>query len=464
MGIVCYLMLYLSYDRNRAIILDAPANDPACVLGNALAAHFLCSKDLPKASSLFVSAATVLKNATSYEKAVYEAIILLVGDGRDEKEALSRHFESTLKDDASHVLCTANNDTLMSNYLHVSIKGDLSTREAFPITDSLGLPHPTAPENETTINGVALEEHYRTKGKISIFIPEGLNRPVGEHHSKLSREAGIIIRNFTPMQVERWDQISDADKEILLKKLMVKIDLSIEESHVKECVMHTMSKRFSDFRSKAYVHYKKLGGRMLARKKPYKELMERPDVWIWLCNFFESETFKKKSESNSRNRSMLKFVHRMGTKSLVAHLYEKKLSRIELYKEEFTDKEKKWVSEDCRAKYDKMLEIRQKIIDEGGIVDETIICAKVLGETSSYIRGLGYGPKPMKTSKFVRSNASSEREVELEASLKIIQEKYEEQSKIIKCQQKTIDWLKMVAEKMGMQPPNDDGKFLEQAQ
>ncbi|KAL0921175.1 hypothetical protein M5K25_008222 [Dendrobium thyrsiflorum] len=305
----------------------------------------------------------------------------------------SNNVQSTLKDDASHVLCTANN-------------GDLSTGEASPITDSLGLPPPTAPENETTINvsttnkkrgpnrGVALEEHYRTKGKISIFIPEGLNRPVGEHHSKLSREAGIIIRNFAPMQVERWDKISDIDKEILLKKLMmfgtsqsyehVKIDLSIEESHVKECVMHTMSKRFSDFRSKAYVHYKKLGGGMLARKKPYKELMERPDDWIWLCNFFESETFKKKSESNSRNRSMLKFVHRMGTKSLVAHLYEQKLSRIKLYKEEFTDKEKKWVSEDCRAKY----------------------------------------------------------------------------SKIIKCQQKTIDWLKMVAEKMGMQPPNDDGANL----
>ncbi|XP_020674280.1 uncharacterized protein LOC110093664 [Dendrobium catenatum] len=164
---------------------------------------------------------------------------------------------------------------------------------------------------------------------------------------------------------------------------MVKINLSIEESHVKDCVMHTMSKRFSDFHSKAYVHYKKHGGGMLARQKPYKELIERPDDWIWLCNFFDSETFKKKSESNCRNRSMLKVIHRIGTKSLVAHLYDQKLSRIELYKEEFTDKEKKWVSEDCQAKYDKMMEIREKIIDDGGIVDETIICAEVLGETSS---------------------------------------------------------------------------------
>ncbi|KAI0528845.1 hypothetical protein KFK09_001388 [Dendrobium nobile] len=102
--------------------------------------------------------------------------------------------------------------------------------------------------------------------------------------------------------------------------------------------------------------------------------------------------------------------------------------RIELYKEEFTDKENKWVSEDCE---DKMMEIREKIIDDGGIVDETIICAEVLGETSSYIRGLGYGPKPIKKTKIVRSNASTEREIELETSLKVIQDKYEEQNEAI---------------------------------
>ncbi|KAI0520502.1 hypothetical protein KFK09_007978 [Dendrobium nobile] len=125
---------------------------------------------------------------------------------------------------------------------------------------------------------------------------------------------------------------------------------------------------------------------------------------------------------------MLKVIHRMGMKSLVAHLYDQKLSRIELYKEEFTDKENKWVFEDCQAKYEKMMEIREKIIEDGGIVDETIICAEVLGETSSYIRGLGYGPKPIKKTKIVKSNASSVRETELETSLKVIQEKYEEQN------------------------------------
>lgn len=54
----------LSYGRNRAIILQAPVNDPACILGNALAAHFLASKDLLKASSLLAAVAVDLVNCT----------------------------------------------------------------------------------------------------------------------------------------------------------------------------------------------------------------------------------------------------------------------------------------------------------------------------------------------------------------------------------------------------------------
>lgn len=92
-AIDAYYDQVLSYGRNRAIILEAPVNDPACILGNALAAHFLCSKDLLKASALLAAAASGLENATSYEKAVYESIVPLVGDERDEEAALSRHCE-----------------------------------------------------------------------------------------------------------------------------------------------------------------------------------------------------------------------------------------------------------------------------------------------------------------------------------------------------------------------------------
>ncbi|PKA54265.1 hypothetical protein AXF42_Ash000098 [Apostasia shenzhenica] len=83
----------LSYGRSRAIILEAPRHDPTCILGNVLAAHFLASADPPRASSLLSAAAAALESGTSYEKAVYEAVVPLVGDCRDEEMALSRHLE-----------------------------------------------------------------------------------------------------------------------------------------------------------------------------------------------------------------------------------------------------------------------------------------------------------------------------------------------------------------------------------
>lgn len=92
-AIDAYYEQVLSYGRNRAVILEAPINDPSCVISNALAAHFIGSQDLHKSSSLLSTAAAALDNATPYEKAVYDSIVPLVGGGKDEEAALSRHFE-----------------------------------------------------------------------------------------------------------------------------------------------------------------------------------------------------------------------------------------------------------------------------------------------------------------------------------------------------------------------------------
>ncbi|KAL0917957.1 hypothetical protein M5K25_013067 [Dendrobium thyrsiflorum] len=240
----------------------------------------------------------------------------------------NNNVQSTLKNDALHVVSTTNNDTLMYNYLHVSIKGDLSTREASPTADNLGLPHQSTPVNEANITvssakkkrgpnrGVALEEFYRTKGKISILIPDGLNRPVGEHHSKLSREAGIIIRNFAPMQVERWDQISDADKEILLKKLMITgIGISIEI--IKNKMAPALKKVDLEiefgrgFRSEAEILAMALdhgiiirkGGGYWIKRKFFKHkqevecfLAENSDVTEELVNWLKNQLFEKEQK------------------------------------------------------------------------------------------------------------------------------------------------------------------------
>ncbi|KAL6535007.1 hypothetical protein OROHE_013061 [Orobanche hederae] len=79
----------LSYGRNRSVILEAPKSDPECVLGNNLAAHFLCSSG--SARQLIEAAKSQLEQGSSYEKAVIEAFIYLISLDIDDDVAVEMH-------------------------------------------------------------------------------------------------------------------------------------------------------------------------------------------------------------------------------------------------------------------------------------------------------------------------------------------------------------------------------------
>ncbi|KFK44628.1 hypothetical protein AALP_AA1G283300 [Arabis alpina] len=107
-----YYQQVLSFGRNRKVILQAPLYDKDCVLGNILAAHYLCSS-APSRASFFVEAAkSNLEQSTPYEKAVFEAVRYLISEDRDDDLALEMHTEllkrfpkdlATLK--RAHLLC-----------------------------------------------------------------------------------------------------------------------------------------------------------------------------------------------------------------------------------------------------------------------------------------------------------------------------------------------------------------------
>ncbi|KDP21249.1 hypothetical protein JCGZ_21720 [Jatropha curcas] len=86
-----YYQQVLSYGRERRVILEAPLHDQDCALANVLAAHFLCSSDSSKASLHIQAAKSRLEQATSYEKAVFDAIMSLISENRDDDFALERH-------------------------------------------------------------------------------------------------------------------------------------------------------------------------------------------------------------------------------------------------------------------------------------------------------------------------------------------------------------------------------------
>ncbi|KAL6535766.1 hypothetical protein OROHE_012610 [Orobanche hederae] len=79
-------VIVLSYGRNRSVILEAPKSDPECVLGNNLAAHFLCSSG---SARQLIEAAK--EQGSSYEKAVIEALIYLISLDIDDDVAVEMH-------------------------------------------------------------------------------------------------------------------------------------------------------------------------------------------------------------------------------------------------------------------------------------------------------------------------------------------------------------------------------------
>ncbi|KAF2302432.1 hypothetical protein GH714_036314 [Hevea brasiliensis] len=86
-----YYHQVLSYGRERRVILDAPIHDQDCLLANLLAAHFLCSTDPSRAPFHFQAAKSRLEQATSYEKAVFDAINSLISENRDDDVAVECH-------------------------------------------------------------------------------------------------------------------------------------------------------------------------------------------------------------------------------------------------------------------------------------------------------------------------------------------------------------------------------------
>ncbi|KAL3631103.1 hypothetical protein CASFOL_024087 [Castilleja foliolosa] len=81
----------LSYGRNRSVILEAPNSDSECVLGNILAAHFLCSAGSSRVHQLIDAAQSNLEQASSYEKTVFEALVYLISPDRDDDLAVEMH-------------------------------------------------------------------------------------------------------------------------------------------------------------------------------------------------------------------------------------------------------------------------------------------------------------------------------------------------------------------------------------
>ncbi|KAL1804400.1 hypothetical protein DCAR_0936048 [Daucus carota subsp. sativus] len=87
-----YYHQVLNYGRERSVIVKASEQDPSCVLANILTAHFYASSSNPSLTSSHLQASKAhLDHATSYEKAVFDAVSYLMTPDRDDDVAVNLH-------------------------------------------------------------------------------------------------------------------------------------------------------------------------------------------------------------------------------------------------------------------------------------------------------------------------------------------------------------------------------------
>ncbi|XP_015074708.1 tetratricopeptide repeat protein 38 [Solanum pennellii] len=110
-----YYHQVLSYGRERSVILEAPKQDPTCVLANILAAHFLCSADSSRAMPLLEAAKSCLEQASLYEKVVFEVVSYLILPNRDDDVAIELHLK--LLKDFPRDLVTVKRAQVLSFYM-----------------------------------------------------------------------------------------------------------------------------------------------------------------------------------------------------------------------------------------------------------------------------------------------------------------------------------------------------------
>ncbi|KAL5728342.1 hypothetical protein ACHQM5_001438 [Ranunculus cassubicifolius] len=81
-----------------------------------------------------------------------------------------------------------------------------------------------------------------------------------------------------------------------------------------------LAQRLREHRCRLHRYYKNLGDSIDKRQSPPKNLSQ--ENWNALCNTFETEEFKKRSEKNSENRAQLPVNHRGGSKPFVRYREE----------------------------------------------------------------------------------------------------------------------------------------------
>ncbi|KAI3890685.1 hypothetical protein MKW92_017293 [Papaver armeniacum] len=236
--------------------------------------------------------------------------------------------------------------------------------------------------------GIDLDDWIAHNGKMPIKFSDVTGEPISTNRCKLSTECGIIVRDFAPMQYTSWKKIPEHERVVLIERVNDKFELDIMRPSIKKYLNDCMGRRYSNYRTQMSAHFKKSKTIEEARSKPFENVSA--ENWLWLCDHFSSDKFKKRSVAGSNNRKQVEYNHCGGSRAFQVRLEKKKVLRVQAAKiQTFYDThthlkegQRVWISETAHVQYDRMVELHEQGIAAGGTPDENEIYDEVLKRKS----------------------------------------------------------------------------------
>ncbi|CAN1774538.1 hypothetical protein LINPERHAP1_LOCUS13000 [Linum perenne] len=157
--------------------------------------------------------------------------------------------------------------------------------------------------------------------KLPIEFVDG--RGAGPNGATFTSHLGVILRdpNIMPIRILKWKCLSEFQLDHLWAAAQEYFE-SEDMPHHKEGVLDHMREMWNRWRSqlKGVYLYKILNVEQALKKTPPR--MDKED-WAWLVrNVYFTKEYKKKSDTNKRNRRKKKLIHHIGSKPTRQIKYE----------------------------------------------------------------------------------------------------------------------------------------------
>ncbi|KAM5548110.1 hypothetical protein ABKV19_002190 [Rosa sericea] len=178
----------------------------------------------------------------------------------------------------------------------------------------------------------------RTGNRIAVNLDPEHGRPTDKGVSSLlSNECGKIVREKCPMVHETWTKISRDVKHNLRKEVEVNFEVDVQRPSIIHYLNKVMGKVYREFKCELHKHYKKMRSLEEALDKPPKAMIARndPAQWKCLCKHFSEEKFKRKSETNAKNRAGKEYEHCGGSRPHGLYFQDKVQDKMILKEEAY---------------------------------------------------------------------------------------------------------------------------------